>query len=393
MPISNVAPIMIAKAHQVLRRRLPFLMTINKDYADVPAGFQSTIPIDVPGDAVAAGNATASAFFDPSTKNTNTVNLSLSSWVEDGWFIKDDDVVNISKQSNFVPNLMTLSLENIALRVANDAALMTKSVFSAAGTAGTTPFATTTDLMADAGQLLDDKLCPQAGRIAIINSKAKAALLKLDSFKSFDKRGDVAALRDAELGRFLGFDWYMDQAVSLHTRGTLTGSPLINGAVAAAAQVMNIDAGALTGTVIPGDIFTVAGDTQQYVVTNSTTAAANAITGITFNPPSVAGFSDNAAVTFVATHRVNMAYHPNAFYMGSRRMSQSDHVRELMGLPAMSSDSNVMSEMVVPDPLTGLVLRQTIVRQKYRYVCNYDVMYGFQCVQPKMACRIMGEGV
>lgn len=392
MAISNVAPIMIARAHQVLRRRLPFLQFMNKDFKNVPAGYQSTIPIDVPGDASAAGNASAAAYFDPGTKSTNTKNLTLDQWTEDGWYIKDDDVVNISKMSNFVPNQMTLSLEAIARRVSQDAWAMYKKVYSAAGSAGTTPFGSTTDVVADAGQLLDDKFCPQNDRHLMINSKAKAAVLKLDSFKSFDKRGDILALRDAELGRFLGFDWYMDQGVPLHTRGTLTGSPLINGAVAADATTMSIDAGALTGTVVEGDIFTVAGDTQQYVVVTGGTAAANALAGITFQPPCVAGFADNAAVTFVATHRVNMAYHPNAFYFGSRKMDQSAHMRELLGLPPASSDSNILSELVTEDPDTGIVLRQTIVRQKYRTVCNYDAMYGFLCVQPKMASRLMGEG-
>lgn len=396
MTIANLAPIIVARAHQVLRKRLPLLVLCNKDFKDVPSGVEKNIYIDVPADAGAvAGNASAGAYFDPGTKSNNPKTLTLDQWVDDGWYLADDDIARIATVTGFVPNLMLTSVEKIARRIAQDGWATYKKVYGAVGTAGTTPFATTTDVLVDAGIKLDDQLCPPESRVALYNSKAKAAILKLDSFKGFDKRGDLAPLRDAELGRFLGFDQFLDQAVPLHTAGTLsngsTHTAKIDGAVAADATTMDIDETTLTGTVVEGDIFTVAGDSQQYVVVSGGTAAGNALAGITFQPPSVAGFADDAVVTFLNSHRVNLGYHPNALYFGSRRMDMSEHAKELLGIAA-GQGGQVLAEYSMADPMTGIVLRVTIVRQKYRVVCNFDTLYGWLMVQPKMATRILGEG-
>jgi hypothetical protein len=394
MAISNLAATLIARAHMVLRRRLPILRHVNKDFADVPCGVGEAIYIDVPGDAEEAGNASAAAYFDPGTKSSNTKTLSLSSWIEDGWYLKDDDLAKISQQSGFVPNLMKTSIEGMALRIANDIWSVYKGVYAAVGTAGNTPFGSSTDVIVDAGVKLDDMLCPVFDRVALYNSAAKGNLLKLDAYKSFEKRGPQSQpiLAEGELGRYLGFDHMLDQAVPLHTSGTLSdgnsANALVNGALAADATTMNLDAATLTGTLVAGDVFTFAGDSQQYVVVTGGTAAGNALTGITFQPPLVNAVADNTEITLVASHRVNLAFRPDAIYFGSRRMEMSEHAKRLIG-DARAQGNDVL-EVTLPDPETGIVLRMVIVRQKYRIVVNFDCMYGFLLVQPKMTCRILG---
>ena len=61
---------------------------------------------------------------------------------------------------------------------------------------------------------------------------------------------------------------------------------------------VDIDDTSLTGTVVAGDIFTVAGDAQQYVVTAGATASGNAIAGMAFTPASKVAWADDAVITF-----------------------------------------------------------------------------------------------
>ena len=381
--IASLAPMIIAKAHKVLRKRLAILTNVNKDYAMIPKGKDETIPVSVPTDFGTAGNASAAAYFDPPDHTNVTRNLALTSWKEKGFYLTDQEIAKIATEVGYVPNQLEAAAEAIARAIAADGWATYKGVYGLVGSAGTTPFGSTTDVAVDAGSLLDDQFCPTEDRTLLVNSAAKANVLKLDAFKSFDKRGDLSPLRDANMGRFLGLDWFLDQAVPLHTRGTLAGTPLVNGAVAIGATTMNIDAGALTGTVVPGDIFTVAGDPQQYVATNTTTAAANAITGITFSPASVLGFADNAAVTFVATHRVNLAFNKNAIYFGSRILAGDD-----TGL--LGNVGNAIFEEKMEDPVTGVVLRLSVTRQKYRVVWNLDCLYGWLLARPELAVRVAG---
>ena len=78
---------------------------------------------------------------------------------------------------------------------------------------------------------------------------------------------------------------------------------------------MAIDGG--TGNPIVGDLFTVAGDTSEYVVTAVTGASP-----ITFSPSAKVAWADNAAVTFVADHVANIAGHPNGLAQDSGAFAQ-----------------------------------------------------------------------
>ncbi len=87
--------------------------------------------------------------------------------------------------------------------------------------------------------------------------------------------------------------------------GLLVGSPLVNGALNESDTTMSIDAVSLTGVVIIGDTFTLAGEagSPTHTVTGGPfyVAAANAIANITFSIGVAAGgVANNAAVTFAS---------------------------------------------------------------------------------------------
>ena len=87
--------------------------------------------------------------------------------------------------------------------------------------------------------------------------------------------------------------------------GLLVGSPLVAGALIENDVVMSIDAVSLTGVVIIGDTFTLAGEagSPTHTVTGGPVyvAAANAIASITFSTGVAAGgVANNAAVTFAS---------------------------------------------------------------------------------------------
>ncbi len=67
-------------------------------------------------------------------------------------------------------------------------------------------------LMLDARQVMNDNLCPGDGRQLIFTPNSETDALKLNLFIEADKVGDEGtALREASLGRKLGFNCYMGQ--------------------------------------------------------------------------------------------------------------------------------------------------------------------------------------
>jgi hypothetical protein len=154
---------------------------------------------------------------------------------------------------------------------------------------------------------LDDLKVPQRGRIGIVDSQAKHDMLNISNVIQADQRGQagVTAMQEASMGRIMGLDYYMDQNVASHTAATLADY-LVNDASAAIGDTtVTIDGG--SGTIKAGDLFTIAGDSTQYVVltTNGSTSMTIQETGL------VVAAANNAAITFQSnsTHVVNLAGH------------------------------------------------------------------------------------
>jgi len=88
--------------------------------------------------------------------------------------------------------------------------------------------------------------------------------------------------------------------------GLQSGSPQLDGAVAQGASTATIDGGgaALTGVILEGDEFTVAGDSNTYTITADVVIGASVANAadISFTPTVqvAGGWDDNAAVTFTA---------------------------------------------------------------------------------------------
>ncbi|HEX7048656.1 MAG TPA: hypothetical protein VF188_00470 [Longimicrobiales bacterium] len=86
--------------------------------------------------------------------------------------------------------------------------------------------------------------------------------------------------------------------------GVVNGAPLVMGAVAQGATTATFDGTPLTGVLLAGDRFTVAGDPQVYTVTQNAVIGiptANRVT-VSFTPAVqvAGGWADNAAVLFVS---------------------------------------------------------------------------------------------
>lgn len=81
------------------------------------------------------------------------------------------------------------------------------------------------------------------------------------------------------------------------SRGTINGTPLVNGAASALATTLATDGWGSGGAVKAGDFFGVGG--RMYQVAADASATAGAMT-ISVSPPLQAAVLDNAALTFVA---------------------------------------------------------------------------------------------
>lgn len=141
------------------------------------------------------------------------------------------------------------------------------------------------------------------------------------------------------------FGWYESNNVPTHTT-TATGTYAIDAAGSIGDTTVTVDdgAGALPAALVVGDVFSIAGSDQQYVVKGYSAGAADAT--VTIFPALDQAIADGDAVTVAGSHVLNLAFHREAIAIASRPLINMGFDDDLQ---------NVQNELM-PDPETGMVL-------------------------------------
>jgi len=281
--ISNITPKILAKAVSVLRQKAVMPRLINVDYSEEAKKKGSTIDIPVANDATVRDVSAAATF---NTSNLTDISptlkqITLDQWKEVAMVLTEKEEAEM--QEGYLPEKAIEAASAALAENVNDAIFaLYKGVYGFSGTPGTTPFATTLGGATDVRKVLNNQKAPGADRRLVLDPDAEANALGLSSFNDASAAGDAGAIREAVIGRKLGFSWYMDQGVPNHTNGSLTDGTnmaalIDNAAVAIGDTDVDMDETSLSGTVKVGDVFTVDGDSQTYTVTADATAATNSI--------------------------------------------------------------------------------------------------------------------
>jgi len=311
---------------------------------------------------------------------TETVALTLSYWREVKFKLSDKELAFTQQRiidDHIRPAAYALA-DDIDQKL-RDEALNIPWFYDIAATPAVDDLTGTRKVMFDNAVPVND-----IGRMHFMAGGAlEQGLLNLSAFTQQQGAGDmgVASQMRGSLGTKFGMEVFANQNVTTHTKGTAsTGALLVDGATAIDATTINLDAASVTGTLVPGDTFVIAGNTQRYAVTNTVTASGNAFTGVTFTPALAAAAADNASVTVsLDDHTINLGFHRNAFALVTA------------ALPDMANQlgARVVS---VTDPVTGLAIRSRIyyVGNSSEVHVALDVLYGVGTLDPNLACRARG---
>lgn len=276
-----------------------------------------------------------------------------------------------------------------------------KQVYNATGTPGTTPNAFS--FLTDAATKLSNFGTPvDSDRNMVLNPAASGSLA--DALKGlFQSQERIKEQYEKGLmGMAAGFNIKMDQNVQQFTNATFAGTPLVNGASQTGSTLVSDGWSSGATTLKEGTIFTIAnvyavnpknrqstGQLQQFVVTADISDTSGAIS-IPISPSiTLTGAyqtvnalpADNAAITVLGStataYPQNLAYHKDAFVLGCADLD-------------LPGGTDMAARAVDPD--SGLSLR--IVRaydiSNDTFPCRIDILYGWKCVYPELACRIYG---
>lgn len=113
---------------------------------------------------------------------------------------------------DFTAQILQPAMMAIAEKINKDGLALYVDVTNSTGEAGVTP-SSLADI-ANAAKVLNQNKAPMEGRAAVWDAEALAAFQVLDPVVHAEKSGSTAALREGSIGRLLGIDNYMSQAVA-----------------------------------------------------------------------------------------------------------------------------------------------------------------------------------
>jgi hypothetical protein len=246
----------------------------------------------------------------------------------------------------------------------------------AVGTAGTAPFASNTDVLAEAYKILGDNGSPREDLQCCINTAAGYNLRKLDILKKANESGDNM-YRTAILGNLYGFMINESAGVALHTAGTGSTTYAVNllAGYAAGSKTIALDGG--SGTILAGDVFTNSQsgrDSNKYVVKTALTAGSLVLN----NPGIVEAWVNDDTTAVGASYRANLAFDRYGIHIVTRA-------------PLMPEGGDGADDVqMITDPVSGLSFQIAMYGQYRQRMIEVAIAYDCKVVQPESVVTIMG---
>lgn len=253
-----------------------------------------------------------------------------------------------------------------------------KGASRATGTAGTTPFASNINILADLRQILVDNGTPLDGDVSVVmNTTAGTKLRQISGLYKVNEAGSDSLLRRGELLNLMGLSIKESAGVAAHTKGAGTGYDL-DGTEAIGQTTLGFEGGTVNSTGIKaGDVIAFDTDTSnKYVVKTGST---NTSGSIVINEPGlrVAG-STASEITIGDSFTGNVGFHRSA-------------VELVMRPPAMPEGGDAaIGRATVVDDVTGLVFEIALYKGYGMNMLDFTCMYQAKVWKPEYVALLLG---
>lgn len=383
--LTGLYPIMYNAMEVVSRELIGFVSAVSRDNTAEMAAVDQTVRSPVvpamsasditPANIAAAGTDQTIDYVDITISNQRKVTFNLTGEEERGLSSNNATIA----QQRFAQAFRTLANE-----IETDLAELYVNASRAYGTPGTTPFGTGDDLtdVSEVMRILNDNGAPSSDRHIVLGSAAVAKLLgKQPSVFRVNEAGEAMGRRFGMLSDLFGGEFHHSGQVQQHTMGTAyDDSPdyLINEAsgYSIGDTTLTLDGGN-SGTILAGDVITLAGDDQKYVV--KTALAGNDV--VIQDPGLRQAVANDVALTVgggQSAYTANMAFTRDALQLAAR-------------VPAVPSGGDQADDrMIMQDPVSGLPFEISVYRQYRQVTYEVAICWGVKAIKPEHMALLLG---
>ena len=392
-----LTPTMVTRESlRVLHQKLSFVSTITRDYDDSfakkGAKIGDTLKIRLPNQYEVRTGPTLTA------QDTTETSVELKVQTQKGVdlnFTSDDLTMDLDK---FSERILEPAMSVLAANIEADAMGMYKDVYQQVNNTGS---AATFNKTLLGRKMLVDALAPLNDRCVQLNTQDNVDMV--DALKGLFNEQKTIAKQNVEgmLGRTAGFDFYENTLLPVHTRGAANTSYTTDTRTSAipvsSTAVTAITVASGSGTILKGDVFTIAGVFRVHPETKQSTGALQQFTAtadyaggggsVSISPSiitsgarqnvTIPSGSATAAMTFAGTasaaHGISLAYQKGAFAFATADLYMPNGV-----------------DFAARENMDGISIR--VVRQydinNDKFPCRLDVLYGYQTLRARLAARL-----
>lgn len=316
---------------------------------------------------------------DDQTVDNKTMTIDKAANVQIPW--TGEDIRHVNNGSGFETiygDQIAQAMRGIVNAIETEIATAAyKGASRAVGTAGTTPFGSNFDEIADARKVLEDNGCPMDGRVTLVaNTAATANMRKLAQLQKANESASDALLRRGELLDLQGLMVKGSNGVQAHTKGAGVGYDANGGEPVGETSIV-LDGGTVNTTgIAAGDVVTFAGDTNKYIVGTGLTATSGTI--VLNGPGLQEALADTVEMTIGSSYTGNVAFHQAAIELAARA-------------PEMPFGGDAaVDRMTVQDPISGLVFEIAVYKGYGKTMIDVTTLYGVKAWKPEFIATLMG---
>lgn len=270
------------------------------------------------------------------------------------------------------------ALRTLVNEMEADLAALHATTSRAYGVATTDPFVSDFSDLAQSGKILSDNGAPQADRHLILSTSAGAKMRTLPTLNKVQEAGTDVMLRQGLLQQLQGFDIRESAQVKRPAVGTASGATTDSTGYAIGATTITL-ASAGTGTLVAGDVITIAGDTNKYVLVSGDTDMSNGGTFVIAAPGLLQAIPASAkAITVVAISSRNVFFTRNALILAAR-------------LPALPDGGDLaIDRTTVVDPVSGFAFEIAMYAQYRQMQYEISAAWGVKNLKPEHSGILLG---
>lgn len=379
--LTNLIPDLYAALDVVSRELVGMIPAVTTNSSAARAAVGQSVRVPVVPDSNAMVDTTPSMTLPSEADQTigNTaITITKSKAVPFSWSGEEQRGLNAGPGYLSVrANQIAQAMRTLVNAVEADLTSLHSTFSRAAGTAGTTPFASNTAGLVAARKILVDNGAPLSDASLVIDSTAGGNLRTLMNTNS-NRVADAPVTEQGIIQRVSDLNIRESGQIVTSTAGTASSATTDNAGYAIGATTITL-ASAGTGTLVAGDVVTFAGDTNQYVITSGDTDVSNGGT-ITIAAPGLrkAMSAATKAITVVAAAARNMAFARSAIVLATR-------------LPERPEEGDLAIDvMEITDPRSGLTFEVSIYAayRKVRY--EIALAWGYKNIKPEHTALLLG---